>query len=173
MKEQSALVRKVVCVGDPACGKTSLINQFTKGVFKKEYKLTIGCDFFVKSVRLPDGELMKLRLWDIGGDERFGYLHSIYYKGVEGAVILYDLTNPSSFENIPNWIEQINKYSQQEPQIPIILVGNKTDLKDERKVDIEKAKSYAKQNGLLYSETSAKDGFGVFDTFSKLSDTLL
>jgi small GTP-binding protein len=173
VKPEFEIMRKVVCVGDAACGKTSLINRFTKGVFGEDYKITIGCDFFVKSIPLPDGKRVKLRLWDMGGDERFEYLHTVYYKGTDGAVVLFDVTNPNSFEHLANWIQEVRKYTDDGKKLPIILVGNKRDLVDNRKIDTEQAQLFAIQHGVEYIETSAKDGSGVNEAFEKISNLLV
>ena len=173
MKPELEQLRKVVCIGDAACGKTSLINRFTKGVFGEDYKITIGCDFFVKSVALPNGKKVRLRLWDMGGDERFEYLHTVYYKGTYGAVVLFDVTNPNSFEHLANWINDVRKYSEEGKKVPIILVGNKRDLEEHRKIDSEKAQLFAIEHGVEYVETSAKDGSGVNEAFEKISNLLV
>jgi small GTP-binding protein len=164
------IFKKVICIGDAGCGKTSLIVRFTKGVFSNQYKATIGADFFVKGVKLADGQFVKLRIWDLGGEERFDYLRNIFFKSSDGAIILFDLSNPQSFDSLSKWITQVNHECL---GIPIVLIGNKSDLGNDRQVSGEDAQVCASENGCSYFETSAKDGSGVNDVFTSISELMI
>jgi len=161
--------KKVVVVGPANCGKTALITRFTKGLFAEDYKATIGCDFSVKILKL-NSCILRMRLWDLGGDERFEYLRNVYYKGVEGAIILFDLTNLNSYDQLFKWITELEQCGG---KVPFILGGNKADLTDARKVDRNMAEQLAKNYAVPYFETSAKDGSAVNEIFHTLADMML
>ena len=156
---------KAIIVGDGGCGKTAVVVRFSKGFFKEKYKLTIGVEFAVKNLTL-NNNVVKLQIWDTGGQERFQYVRPLYYKGAMGCIILFDLTNRASFEHIPKWIEEVEKEAG---KIPMLLVGNKLDLKDQRQVPREEAEQMADELGMKYIESSAKTGNGVRDVFGALA----
>ncbi|MHA1562679.1 MAG: GTP-binding protein, partial [Promethearchaeota archaeon] len=109
---------------------------------------------------------VKLQIWDTGGQERFRYVRPLYYKGSMGCIILFDLTNRESFDHVPKWLEEVKKESG---DIPILLVGNKSDLIDERTVSLDEALQISKDLNMFYVESSAKNGKGVGDVFAILS----
>ena len=156
---------KIVVVGDAAVGKTSLMFRFVHGSFKKDYKMTIGVNFATKLVDL-DGVKVKLSIWDTAGQERFHFLLPSYYDGSSGGLVVFDVTRRDSFLNLPKWLEQIRSKTG---NIPLLILGNKADLEDLRAVTNEEAKQFAQQNGVVYSETSAKDGANVDDVFAALT----
>jgi small GTP-binding protein len=155
---------KCVAVGDGGCGKTALVVRFSQGFFQEQYKLTIGVEFAVKSIEVK-GYKIKLQVWDTGGQERFQYVRPLYYKGSMGAVVVFDLTNRESFDHIPKWIEEVRANSK---NIPMLLLGNKSDLVNERVVSREEAENFAKELDMFYMESSAKSGDGVGDVFAVL-----
>ena len=157
---------KCICVGDGGCGKTALVVRFSQGFFQEQYKLTIGVEFAVKTLELTQsagGKKVKLQIWDTGGQERFQYVRPLYYRGSMGAIILFDLSNRESFEHIPKWIEEVRANSS---DIPMLLVGNKSDLVDERQVTRAEVEEFAKEFEMYYLESSAKNGTGVGDVFA-------
>jgi len=163
------LFKAIVC-GDGGVGKTALTIRFTKGFFEKEYKLTIGVDFHIKTIEVETDEGIrkcKLQLWDTGGQERFSSVRPMYYRGALGALLVFDLTNSESFEHLPNWIEEIK--SNTKPDIPMLLIANKSDLIDERLVNPDDIQEFATKFNLYYLETSAKSGEGVGDCFAVLA----
>ena len=158
---------KCICVGDGGCGKTALVIRFSQGYFQEQYKLTIGVEFAVKTIDLPEiNKKIKLQIWDTGGQERFQYVRPLYYRGSMGAILLFDLTNRESFDHIAKWIEEVKDNAG---DIPMLLVGNKKDLVDERKVSRAEAEEFAEEMEMYYVESSAKDGTGVGDVFAVLS----
>lgn len=158
---------KVIVVGDAAVGKTSLMFRFVHGTFKKDYLMTIGVNFSTKLLTLEDGTKVKLSIWDTAGQERFHFLLPSYFDGSSGGLVVFDVTRRESFQNLPKWLDQVRGKCN---NIPLLLLGNKADLEDLRAVTFEEAKQFATQNGLVYSETSAKEGTNVNDVFAALTE---
>lgn len=157
---------KTIAIGDGGVGKTALTVRFSTGLFTEDYKMTIGVDFHVKTIPIDTYEGVircKLQLWDTGGQERFSTIRPIYYRGALGAVLVFDLTNYASFEHLPRWIQEIRANTA--ANIPLLLVGNKSDLSDERTVSISEINRFTRNANLYYMETSAKTGDGVGDCF--------
>ena len=166
---------KIVLCGDGGVGKTALTIRFSKDFFTEDYKMTIGVDFHVKTISTdtPEGPLRcKLQIWDTGGQERFSSIRPMYYRGSLGALVIYDLTNYESFEHLPQWIEEVRANVKSE--VPLLLLGNKSDLIDEATYDDSKLKDIAKSRGFLnLYMTSAKTGKHVQDAFNSIIDTLV
>jgi len=116
-------------------------------------------------------KLQKLQIWDTAGQERFRNITACYYRGAHGVVLVFDLTDPSSFKRVQVWMNDIKRYSSE--HIPVLLVGNKHDLVDTRVVDYNVAKAFADQLGVEYMETSAKTGQGVEDVFQRLANVVI
>ena len=165
MAEDYDFLFKSVVVGDGGSGKTAVVVRFSQGFFQENYKLTIGVEFAVKTIHINNYNV-KLQIWDTGGQERFRYVRPLYYKGSMGCIILFDLTNRESFDHVPKWLEEVKKESG---NIPILLVGNKSDLINERAVSLDEAKQLSKDLNMFYIESSAKNGKGVGDVFAILS----
>ena len=165
MAEDYDFLFKSVVVGDGGSGKTAVVVRFSQGFFQENYKLTIGVEFAVKTIHINNYNV-KLQIWDTGGQERFRYVRPLYYKGSMGCIILFDLTNRESFDHVPKWLEEVKKESG---NIPILLVGNKSDLINERAVSLDEAKQISKDLNMFYVESSAKNGNGVGDVFAILS----
>lgn len=166
MVEDYDFLFKCCVLGDGGVGKTALTLRFSKGFFTEDYKMTIGVDFHVKtiSVKTEQEELRaKLQIWDTGGQERFSSIRPMYYKGALGALLIFDLTSYESFEHLPNWIEEIRNNTNTE--IPLLLVGNKSDLEDQRLMFQDEINDFTRKFNLYYMETSAKTGEGVGDCF--------
>lgn len=167
MSDEYDYLFKSIVVGDGGVGKTALTLRFSKGFFTEDYKMTIGVDFHVKTIEInteDEGMLrVKLQIWDTGGQERFSSIRPMYYRGSLGALLIFDLTSYESFEHLPQWIEEIRANIKNE--IPLLLVGNKSDLIDERKVSFEEINDFTNKFNLYYMETSAKTGEGVGDCF--------
>ena len=161
---------KSIVVGDGGVGKTALTLRFSKGFFTEDYKMTIGADFYVKTISIDTSEgaiNCKLQLWDTGGQERFSSIRPMYYRGSLGAVLVFDLTNYNSFKHLPEWIEEV--LASIKDEIPVLLVGNKSDLIDQRAVSKEEISKLTKDFNMYYMETSARTGDGVEDCFYVLA----
>ena len=167
MADEYDYLFKSIVVGDGGVGKTALTLRFSKGFFTEDYKMTIGVDFHVKTIKIDTEEegqiLVKLQIWDTGGQERFSSIRPMYYRGALGALLIFDLTSYESFEHLPQWIEEIRANVKSE--VPLLLVGNKSDLMDLRTVSLEEIDDFTEKFNLYYMETSAKTGDGVGDCF--------
>ena len=166
MADEYDYLFKSIVVGDGGVGKTALTLRFSKGFFTEDYKMTIGVDFHVKTISIDTSEgplKCKLQLWDTGGQERFSSIRPMYYRGSLGTILVFDLTNSASFEHLPQWIEEVRANIKSE--IPVLLVGNKSDLLDQRAVSAKEISKFTNDFNLYYMETSAKTGDGVGDCF--------
>ncbi|MHA1688948.1 MAG: Rab family GTPase, partial [Promethearchaeota archaeon] len=167
MVEEYDFLFKCIVVGDGGVGKTALTIRFSQGFFAEDYKMTIGVDFKVKTITVHDSNgnpiRAKLQIWDTGGQERFASIRPMYYRGALGALLIFDLTSYESFEHLPRWIEEIRANTSTE--IPLLLVGNKSDLVKLRAVSSEEINEFTRKFNLFYMETSAKTGAGVGDCF--------
>ncbi len=154
---------KVVMAGDGGVGKTSLIRRYCTGMFQESRIMTIGVDFHIKIVEV-DGKPVKLSIWDIAGQERFGAFRDSFYRGARAVALVYDVADPLSLENLLKWQREIARVS---PDCSFMVVGNKIDLP--RQVQRPQAESWAQKLKFPYVETSALSGTGVEDFFNVLA----
>ena len=152
---------KVVFIGNPTAGKTSLLNRICNNKFLPNYDSTIGVDFFTKTIFFNE-TIFKLQLWDSAGQEKYRSLIPSYIRGASIIFLVYDLNHHESFDAISNWLGFVNQYTNKD-QAKLILIGNKKDL--ERKVAYNEGETLAKKEGMLFFETSAKTGEGVVNMF--------
>jgi Ras-related protein Rab-1A len=158
----SRTIYKIFLIGDCNVGKTNLLLRFVQDRFTEQFISTIGVDFLQK-----DLEGVTLQVWDTAGQERFSKaITSSYYRGAQGIVVVYDVTSRSSFDRVPMWLAEIDKFA--DPSIRRVLVGNKTDLEADRAVTHEEGKELAEKKGILFFETSAKTSKNVSEAFSGL-----
>lgn len=161
---------KLVFLGDQSVGKTSIITRFMYDNFDRHYQATIGIDFLSKTMYLED-RTVRLQLWDTAGQERFRSLIPSYIRDSSVAVVVYDVTNRASFLNSTRWVEDVR--SERGSDVVICLVGNKTDLgNDKRQVSTEEGEEKSEKDGLLFMECSAKAGYNVKSLFRKLATSL-
>jgi Ras-related protein Rab-6A len=161
---------KLVFLGDQSVGKTSIITRFMYDNFDRHYQATIGIDFLSKTMYLDD-RTVRLQLWDTAGQERFRSLIPSYIRDSSVAVIVYDVSNRSTFLNTNKWVEDVR--AERGTDVVICLVGNKTDLgNDKRQVSTEEGEERSKKDGLLFMECSAKAGYNVKSLFRKLATSL-
>ncbi len=164
---------KIVIFGDAGCGKTTLTQRFLTNLFKSDSKMTIGVDFEVKSLEI-NGKKIKLQIWDFGGEERFRFLLPTYVRGANGALFMYDVTNYSSLAHIDDWLVVIRKELRAEDHFPVIVVGGKADLVDEREVTGDEGINIAKSRAVDgFIESSAKTGENVEETFEALARLMM
>jgi len=156
---------KVVVTGDSGVGKTNIITRFTTGEFNLENKATIGVEFGHAEVTLSDGTQVKVQIWDTAGQERFRAITRGYYRGAVGALMVFDVTKAASFKNAEKWLQELREHA--DTDIIIMMVGNKTDLKNQREVATDEAKKFSQKNNLLYIETSALDGSNIKEAFQQ------
>lgn len=158
---------KIVLYGSANVGKTSLIIRYIKDSFSEDLKKTIGTNFLIKDVDFPEENLaMRLLIWDIGGQAQFSSMRNMYFKGANGAIGVYDITSPESLLRIPGWVTSIKKTVG---TIPQVLIGNKVDLVDQRRVSRDDSLDLAKRLDCEHFETSAKEGTNVEKIFSYIA----
>ena len=166
---------KVIILGDSGVGKTSLMNQYVNQKFSNQYKATIGADFLTKEV-LIDDKLVTMQIWDTAGQERFQSLGVAFYRGADCCVLVYDITNPKSFDALDSWRDEfLIQASPRDPEnFPFVLIGNKCDMEPKRKVTKSKASNWCKaKNQIPYHETSAKDAVNVEAAFIEIARNAL
>ncbi|XP_057301631.1 ras-related protein Rab-6A-like [Hydractinia symbiolongicarpus] len=160
---------KLVFLGEQSVGKTSLITRFMYDSFDSTYQATIGIDFLSKTMYLED-RTVRLQIWDTAGQERFRSLIPSYIRDSSAAVVVYDISSTNSFAQVDKWIEDVRAERGQD--VVIILVGNKTDLTDKRRVSMEQGERRAKELGVLFIESSAKTGHNVKQLFRRVAAAL-
>jgi small GTP-binding protein len=161
-------ILKVVLIGDSGVGKSNLVMRFTKNKYMPHSVQTVGFEFATKTIRVGDRRL-KAQIWDTAGQERFQSLTAAYYRNAVGAMIVYDITNRSSFEHVTGWLAQVHEHSHE--SLVLILVGNKCDLAhlpESREVSTLEAARFAAKHSMEFLETSALDSTNVVDAFKKL-----
>ncbi|XP_022054872.1 ras-related protein Rab-25-like [Acanthochromis polyacanthus] len=158
-------VFKVVLIGESGVGKSNLLSRFTKNEFNHDSRTTIGVEFSTRTVQLS-GFTIKAQIWDTAGLERYRAITSAYYRGAVGALLVYDITKHLTYESVERWLKEL--YDHADPDIVVMLVGNKTDLESERSVPTEEAKDFAKKKDILFLETSALESTNVEAAFTNV-----
>lgn len=160
---------KINIIGPMGAGKTSLLNQYVHKWFRNDYRNTLGAHILTKTIQL-ENKTLKMQIWDTGGQERFRALVSSFYKGSDGCLLVFDVTEKESFLSLETWKSDfLNKIQSPVSNFPIIILGNKIDLED-RQVSQELAVSWCKEREFDYFEVSAKDNINVdlaFETLAK------
>jgi small GTP-binding protein len=164
------VIFKVVIFGDAGCGKTTLRKRFISDIFVSDSSKTIGVDFETKVVKM-DGMLIKLLLWDFAGEEKFRFIFPQYIYGAMGGILMYDITDYSSFSHINDWLSVINETNE---RFPIILLGGKSDLDGYREITWGEGEKVAKLMGLSqFFECSSKNGQNVKKSFALLTKIMI
>ena len=164
IKEELKL--KLVLLGDSGVGKTNLISRYISNNFDENTRATIGVEFFCKNFRINKKRTIKVEIWDTAGQERYKAITSVYYKGAKGAFIVYDITSRKTFENIDKWIGEIKERTTDD--VKLIIIGNKTDLNNEREVKSEEALIKYQDMDIPLIETSALEDTNVNEAFINL-----
>ena len=163
MNDKFEYVFKYIIIGDPFVGKSCILNQFLNDDFNEDYDITVGVEFGARTIDIK-GRMAKLQIWDTAGQDSFKSITRAYYRGAAAALVCYDITSRSSFENLNIWLEECLENGNKE--MMLILVGNKIDLEEEREVSTEEGIQFAKANQMLFFETSAKTAEKVGELFS-------
>jgi len=153
---------KYIIIGDMGVGKSCLLHQFTENKFVPDSPHTIGVEFGTRIVDVNNKKI-KLQIWDTAGQERFRAVTRSYYRGAAGALLVYDITRRITYNHLTTWLTDARNLTN--PNTVIMLIGNKKDLEGQRDVTYEEASAFAKQNGLIFVESSAKTGENVEEAF--------
>uniref|UniRef100_A0AAQ4PR92 small monomeric GTPase n=1 Tax=Gasterosteus aculeatus aculeatus TaxID=481459 RepID=A0AAQ4PR92_GASAC len=157
---------KLLLIGDSGVGKTCVLFRFSEDAFNSTFISTIGIDFKIRTIEL-DGKKIKLQIWDTAGQERFRTITTAYYRGAMGIMLVYDITNEKSFENIKNWIRNIEEHASSD--VEKMVLGNKCDINDKRQVSKDRGENLALEFGIKFMETSAKANINVENAFLTLA----
>jgi len=153
---------KIILIGDSGVGKSSLLSRFARDEFLLDSKPTVGVEFSTKSIQ-HEGDTVTAQIWDTAGQERFRAIARAYYRNAVGALLVYDISRRSTFENAGQWLGELRSHA--DANIKVLLVGNKSDLKHLRAVETDEAAAWAEQHNLAFIETSALDSTGVNAAF--------
>ena len=156
---------KIVLIGDSGVGKSNLLSRFTTNEFNIESKSTIGVEFATRTIEV-EGKKIKAQIWDTAGQERYRAITSAYYRGAVGALIVYDISKSSTYENCNHWLTELRENA--DDNVAVGLIGNKSDLSHLRAVPTDEAKNFASENQLLFTETSALNSENVDQAFREL-----
>jgi len=169
-KKSYDLLFKLLLIGDSGVGKTCILFRFSDDAFNTTFISTIGIDFKIKTIELR-GKKIKLQIWDTAGQERFHTITTSYYRGAMGIMLVYDITNAKSFDNIAKWLRTIQEHANVE--VEKMILGNKCDMEDKRVITKERGEVIAKENGVKFLETSAKTNVNIEKAFVELSESIL
>ena len=154
---------KILTLGDTEVGKTSIVLRFSDDKFDDNQFATIGIDFKTKYMKMGDSSV-KVLIWDTAGQEKFQNIAKQYYKGANGVLLIYDISNKKSFERVDFWLKEL-KENNKINELFICLVGNKIDLEDKRVISTEEGEKYAQDNNIIFFEVSAKNKEGIAELF--------
>ena len=159
------MIFKIVLIGDTSVGKTNMLSRYISNEYNPNSQSTIGVELSTKNYIFDNNEV-KVQIWDTAGQEKYRSITSSYYKGAQGCLLVYDITRKETFDNIDKWFSELKNSSNSD--ITAILIGNKCDLSNERKVTTEEAQKKAKLLNMAFMETSALDGSNIDKAFSEL-----
>lgn len=169
MADKYQQLMKLIVIGDSGAGKSCLLHRFIEDTFSEDQTQTIGIEYGAKIIDLG-GAKVKLQIWDTAGQERYKSVTRSYYRGAMGCLIVYDVTNRSSYESVPQWLSDVRQLAGND--VVVMLIGNKIDLakaNNTRAIQHNEASLYAQQNGLLHFETSAATGEFVTEAFLRVA----
>ena len=162
----------ILLLGDACVGKTCLISRYANGVFKDDYISTVGFDFISKQEIINDKNI-NVKLWDTAGQERYKALTPSYLRGADGVILVFDVTNSETFDNLKFWLDSLkNNLGENNSFLPVVINGNKIDI-DDRDISKDDANKFAQENNYKYFETSAKSGVGVDELFREIVNQIL
>ncbi|KAH0787461.1 Ras family protein [Histomonas meleagridis] len=168
--EESSNGYKVVVVGSSGVGKSAMVQNLITGSFREEEQPTIGVEFRPFMIQV-ENENVRLQIWDTAGQERFRSVSKAYFRNAFGGLLVFDITDRDSFDDLINWLNDMRQLCT--PNASIILIGNKADLEDDRVISEKEASSYAERYNLSYIETSAKNGKNIRETFVRLGTEIV
>ena len=157
---------KVVMIGSTRVGKTTLVTRWTEDRFEQNHNATVGAAFKIVSLELSDGVTRDMHIWDTAGQDTFKTTTSIYCRGAKAAMVVFDITDKQSFDDVPGWLQTLSD----KVEVPFILVGNKADLADQRAVTFDEASAFANSHNVPYFETSAVTNYNIDEAFNELAN---
>ena len=157
---------KILILGDSKVGKSCFLTRYADNTYKEDYLSTIGMDYKIKNYELEDGRIIKLYIWDTAGQDKFRSITSNYYKGADGIILIYDITDRKTFNSVRNWINNIQEEAPD--KVALVLAGNKVDDEKNREVQESQGKKIADEYSLPFFECSAKSDINVTQTFDAL-----
>ena len=163
--ESNEMIFKIILIGDTSTGKTHILSRYINNKFEEDTKPTIGVELSSKSFMI-NNDIINIQIWDTAGQERYKSITKAYYKGALGALVVYDISKKETFESVDKWINDLKHLADQ--KVSIILVGNKSDLENERQVSKEEGQMKAQSNGLAFLEASALNGNNIELAFKTL-----
>ncbi|VFQ89064.1 unnamed protein product [Cuscuta campestris] len=152
--------------GDSGVGKSNLLSRFTRNEFTQDTKSTIGVEFATRTIRVDNNKIIKAQIWDTAGQERYRAITSAYYRGAVGALLVYDITRRVTFESLERWLKELRDHT--DPNIVVMLVGNKADLRHLRAVTTDDSKVFAERENTFFMETSALEAINVENAFTEV-----
>ena len=161
---------KLLLIGDSGVGKSCLLLRFADDTYTDTHIATIGVDFKIKTVQI-DGKNVKLQIWDTAGQERFRTITSSYYRGAHGIIVVYSVIDLQTFQNVRQWLQEIERYASD--TVIKLLIGNKSDLEDERAVTLEQGQELANSLNVSFMEASAKMSMNVDELFIKIATDIM
>lgn len=169
-KKTYDLLFKLLLIGDSGVGKTCILFRFSDDAFHTTFISTIGIDFKIKTIELH-GKKIKLQIWDTAGQERFHTITTSYYRGAMGIMLVYDITNQKSFENIAKWLRYIDEHANED--VEKMILGNKCDMESKRVITKDKGEAIARDHNISFLETSAKANINIEEAFTQLAEAIL
>jgi len=170
VNEKEDYTFKYIIIGNAAVGKSNISFRFTKGKFSEKYQATIGMEFTYKNVKIGE-KIYRIQIWDTAGQECFKSVSRGYYKSSVCALVVYDITNRKSFDNVIEWIEECKNNGPQ--TVTMVLVGNKSDLKEMRNISYEEGEDLANRFNMMFFETSALNGDNIDKLFNDTAETIV
>ena len=171
LKNLEVFEYKIILIGDPGVGKTSIMTKFVSNEFQNTYLSTIGVEFKLKEIYINNNTCARLKIWDTCGQEKFRAITRQYFKNSEGVFIVFDLSNRETIKRLNVWMKDIQDNIDND--FFIFLVGNKTDIKERDLTISEEAKQFAINKKINYYEVSAKTGSGIYNIFEKMASKLI
>ena len=165
MEDDYDMIFKIILIGDSSVGKTNIMSKYLKNIFKEDSRATVGVEFGSKQFEIENRKI-KAQIWDTAGQERYRAVTNAYYKGAKGAFIVYDVTRKETFDSVDRWISDI--ITTCDKNLTIILIGNKSDLEDQRQISKQQGEEKAKIHQLAFLETSALSGENLEKAFNML-----
>ena len=164
-QNEYTMLFKIVIIGDTYVGKTNILSRYISNEFDPNSNSTIGVELTTKTYNFDNNDV-KVQIWDTAGQEKYRSITSSYYKGAQGCLLVYDITKKKSFDNIDKWYSELKSNSDE--KIYTMLLGNKSDLEENREVSIEEAEKKAKNFNIAFMETSAYNGNNINKAFNEL-----